>query len=108
MPIELHRDSLFILTKSCILFSKNMIWEEQLRLAGLFRVNLVANVGSYFGLPTDWGDSKVNLYGLLQEKIGGKEILLKSVAQALPSYVMGVFKLPKKVCKRLVGAFFDF
>lgn len=36
------------------------------------------------------------------------EVLLKSVAQALPSYVMSVFKLPKRACKKLMGAMVDF
>lgn len=33
---------------------------------------------------------------------GGKEALIKSVAQALPVYVMSIFKLSKKVIKRLM------
>ena len=32
---------------------------------------------------------------------GNKEILIKAAAQALPAYVMSVFKLPASVCDEL-------
>lgn len=32
---------------------------------------------------------------------GNKEILIKSVAQAIPTYVMSVFRLPASVCDDL-------
>jgi hypothetical protein len=32
---------------------------------------------------------------------GAKEVLIKLVAQAIPTYVMGVFKLPKNMCEEL-------
>ena len=37
--------------------------------------------------------------GLLAQP--GREVLIKSVAQALPTYIMGVFKLPFSVCDDL-------
>lgn len=32
---------------------------------------------------------------------GAKEVLIKSVAQAIPTYVMGVFKLPNTLCEEI-------
>jgi hypothetical protein len=40
--------------------------------------------------------------------IGGKEILLKAVAQAIPVYAMSVFQIPKGVCKLMMDAISQF
>ena len=37
-----------------------------------------------------------------------KEVLVKVVAQAIPTYVMSVFKLPKKLCMKLERVIRDF
>lgn len=34
--------------------------------------------------------------------------MLKTTAHALPTYVMGVFKLPRKVCNRLMAVMVHF
>ena len=58
------------------------------------------------------GKSKLNTFKGLREKItkrvlgwkekyiskAGREILIKTVAQAIPTYTMGMFKIPKALC----------
>jgi hypothetical protein len=34
-------------------------------------------------------------------RMGAKEVLIKLVAQAIPTYMMGVFKLPSMLCEEL-------
>ena len=38
----------------------------------------------------------------------GKETVLKSVAQAIPSYNISIFKRPKGICKSIIDEIFDF
>jgi flagellar biosynthesis protein FliR len=36
--------------------------------------------------------------------MGAKEILLKAVVQSIPVFAMGVFKIPKSICKEITDA----
>ena len=70
------------------------------------------NCEKYLGLPMVGGKSNVNTFKDLGEKItrrvmgwkekyiskAGREILIKTVAQAIPTYTMGMFKIPKALC----------
>lgn len=67
----------------------------------------------YLGLPTVSGRSKKQMFKRIDERLeahmsgwqskflskAGKVILVKAVAQAIPTYSMSVFRLPKGVCK---------
>lgn len=78
--------------------------------------------GSYLGLPVCFKGSKRELLNFISEKLqsrlhgwyaqsfpqGGKEILLKSVCFASPTYVMYVFRLPKDLCKELISVMTEF
>ena len=44
--------------------------------------------------------------GMLSQ--GGREILIKAVAYAIPIYTMQCFKVPKKVCDEINGAMVGF
>lgn len=69
----------------------------------------------YLGLPMASGKSKVNTFKELQEKItkrvmgwkekfiskAGPEILIKTMAQAIPTYSISLFKLPKAICDKI-------
>jgi len=66
----------------------------------------------YIGLPTMVGRSRKKPFLFIKDKIGkrlsnwmdkllswaGREVLIKAVAQAIPTYAMSVFKLPSNLC----------
>ncbi|XP_042958093.1 uncharacterized mitochondrial protein AtMg00310-like [Carya illinoinensis] len=45
--------------------------------------------------------SKINNWKIGKLSAAGKEVLLKLVLQAIPTYTMGIFLLPKSITKRL-------
>lgn len=69
----------------------------------------------YLGLPTFSLQSKWVQFSSLRERIckriqgwaarmfsaGGKEVLIKAILQAIPSYSMSCFKIPISICKEL-------
>lgn len=69
----------------------------------------------YLGLPVFVGQSKKNVFAYLKDRIwkriqgwkekflpwAGKEILIKAVAQAIPTFAMGCFDLAKTLCDQL-------
>ena len=84
-------------------------------IQALFGARIMEDCETYLDLPMIGGKSKVDTFKGLQEKItkkvmgwkekfiskAGREILIKSIAQAIPTYTVGIFKIPKALCDTL-------
>lgn len=69
----------------------------------------------YLGLPTVTGRDKNKILRRVEERLkkcvdgwpskflslAGKEVLIKAVLQAVPTYAMSVFKFPSGLCNKL-------
>ena len=98
--------------KTSIFFSRNTRDSFKAEIQALLRGIIMEDCEPYLGLPMTGGRSKVNTFNGLQEKItkkvmgwkekfiskAGREILIKAVAQAIPTYNMGIFKIPNALC----------
>ena len=78
-------------------------------IQALFGARIMEDCETYLGLPMIGGKSKVDKFKCLQEKITKKvigwkekiiskarrEMIIKMVVQAILTYTMGFFKIPK-------------
>lgn len=101
--------------KTAIFFSKNTGAAFRGLITSSVRASATTGFERYLGLPAMVGRAKkqafASIHSRVQKKLegykerflsqAGKEILIKAVVQAIPTYSMGVFKLPKSLCKSL-------
>lgn len=97
------------------MFSKNVPVDLQQCLAEHLGMVIVAKHEKYLGLPTYVGRKKTATFSYIKESLSkklegwqgkllssaGKDLLIRVVAQALPSYAMSCFLLPKQFCDTL-------
>ena len=103
------------LEKSSVIFSTNLEQEAKMEVCQALGNIQKVNQGKYLGLPMVVTGSKQQLFGYIRDNIqqqlkkwknkllsaAGKEVMLKSVAMAMPTYTMSCFKMPKKICKEI-------
>lgn len=79
------------------------------------RMMEVENLGRYLGLPSLFNNGKIKDFKFSIDKVwsvlqgwkhnffsgGGKEVLIKSVVQAIPTYAMGCFWIPKGILSKI-------
>ncbi|KAF5451240.1 hypothetical protein F2P56_026360, partial [Juglans regia] len=95
--------------KTSIFFSANTRRETREYIMSMAGIRATSSYEKYLGLPILIGRSRIQAFKGILDRVKarvsnwknrllsqvGKEILLKSIIQALPTYCMGVFKLPK-------------
>jgi hypothetical protein len=101
--------------KTSIFFSRNTKQEAQALILDAVSASATGSYERYLGLPALIGRSKTEAFSEIKSKIwdrfirwkekfmsqAGKEVILKAVIQAIPTYTMSVFQLFKTLCQDL-------
>lgn len=100
--------------KSAIFFSSNCCDDDKLEVREVLQIETKALVEKYLGLPTALGRSTKEAFEYMPTRLkklvgvwcgreascARREVLLKSVAQAVPTYPMSCFSFLKTLVKR--------
>ncbi|XP_062089465.1 uncharacterized protein LOC133795999 [Humulus lupulus] len=102
-------------TKSLLYFSPNTSKEIATLYTSSLNMQRTDSTETYLGLPMLGGKNKRILFNSIKDKVwmklhlwqsklfsqAGKEILLKAVIQAMPTYLMSCFRIPEGLCQEI-------
>jgi len=108
---ELASGQAISLPKSEVFFSSVVPTPMKEVITNILGVKAVMGTCKYLGLPSMMGRSKEATFGFIKDRIwhkinswsskclskAGREVMIKSVLQSIPSYIMSVFLLPNKL-----------
>jgi hypothetical protein len=108
--------------KSSIHFAKGCRQSLREEIKDELNVHNEALSQKYLGMPPDVGVSIHGAFKYLKDKIwekvqgwmerclstAGKDVLIKSVAQVIPTYSMSCFRLPRGLCQHIHGLLRNF
>ncbi|XP_074287662.1 uncharacterized protein LOC141612812 [Silene latifolia] len=103
--------------KSELFFSPSTGVIEQNEVTQILAANVVSSPGKYLSIPAVVGRNKTMTFNHLKERIwkkfkgwkekllsySGREILIKAIAQSIPTYHLGLFKFPSTLCSSIEG-----
>jgi hypothetical protein len=100
---------------TALFFCHNTFQDFRDMILQLFGTTATTQFEKYLGLPPVIGWAKKRAFNDLKDKVGrrlqgwkekllsqaGREILIKAVIQAIPTYVMSCFKFPMGLCSEI-------
>lgn len=109
---------IFNFGKSSMLFSRNKQAKQIEEIKSIFQLNVVSRHEKYLGLPSMVRRKKVSFFNYIKLRVlnkisswqskwfssGGKEVLIKAIVQAVPSYAVSIFKIPLGLYADIQGA----
>lgn len=101
--------------KFAIMFSSNTGSEKRREVMQTLQINKQTMNERYLGLPVFVGRDKTKVFAYLKDRIwkriqgwkekmlsrAGKEILIKAVAQAIPTFAMACFDITKSIADQI-------
>ncbi|KAL4364133.1 hypothetical protein GQ457_04G024760 [Hibiscus cannabinus] len=104
--------------KSTVFFSPSTPIAHRRHLSSILGIAEVSDPGIYLRVPVRVGKNNTNVFGFINEKVddrvsgwtkrllsfGGREIFLKSIAQALPQYIMSCYLLSRTITDRITSS----
>jgi hypothetical protein len=101
--------------KSELIFSKRVPPPIKENIQQILPMSIVTHYSKYLGQPTHMGRSKNHTFNYIADKVwkklkgwkeknlsfAGRGTLIKAVAQAIPSYIMSSYLIPKGLCKKI-------
>ncbi|KAL0310472.1 UNVERIFIED_CONTAM: putative mitochondrial protein [Sesamum calycinum] len=108
--------------KSSVVFSSNTNPTLRAEVQDVLQIRAEGRHDLYLGLPTVVGKSRQTVFQSIRDRVwqrisgwnernlsqAGKEILIKAVAQAIPTYAIGCFCLPASLIKEIQSMIANF
>ena len=108
--------------KTSLFFSSNTPGDVQQEIKNIFGAQVIRQHKKYLGLPSLVGRSKRNSFNDIKEKLrkklagwkekllskAGKEVVIKVVAQVIPTYTMSCFKILDSLCDEMTSMIQNF
>ena len=101
--------------KCSVFFSKGCPEDTRQEIKNILNVQVETLSEKYLGLPTDVGRDRGGKFSYIHDRIwkkvqgwfektmssAAKDVLIKSVVQAIPTFSMSCFRLPKGLCEQI-------
>jgi hypothetical protein len=110
------------LNKSAMTFSPYLDQNIQQAFYNIMPIQITANIDKYLGMPTTMRRARTQDFNFIMDRVwnklkgwkeknlsfSGRSVLINAVIQAIPTYMMSCFLIPKEICHQIEKAICNF